>query len=562
MKTRTRLIPVLRGLVDPWTAGTLVVAILASVPIVAVVVLALRPDEDIWSHLASTVLPNYVATTLTLMFGVGLGTLIIGTGTAWLVTMCRFPGRGIFEWAMLLPMAMPTYVTAYVYTDILEYAGPVQAALRDLFGWHDARDYWFPEIRSLGGAIGVMTLVLYPYVYLLARSAFLDQATGLIEASRTLGRGPWRSFLAVSLPLSRPALVIGVSLALMETLNDFGTVDFFAVPTFTAGIIDVWLNVGSASGAAQMACVLLLFVLALVAFERGARRGRKFHATARRAAPTRPYHPSVPWRAAALLLCAVPVILGFVLPAGILVDYALDHYQATLEANYLRYTINSLFLSAAAAAVTLVVGSWMAYGGRITRGRLLRGAARFASLGYAVPGAVLAIGVILPTAWLDNAVDAAMRRHFGVSTGLLLSGTVVVVVIGYAVRYMALAYGTMESGLSRITEAMEGAARTLGATPLATLRRVHLPLLRGSFLTAALLVFVEGMKELPMTMILRPFNFETLAAFVHQYASDELLEECALGALTIVAAGILPVIFLSITIGRTRSGSRRATWTR
>ena len=468
--------------------------------------------------------------------------------------MCRFPGRRIFEWALVLPLAMPAYVTAYVYTDLLEYAGPVQGALRATFGWQSPGDYGFPQIRSLGGAIAVMTLVLYPYVYLLARAAFLDQAAGLVEASRTLGRGPWRSFWTVSLPMARPALVIGVSLALMETLNDFGTVDFFAVPTFTAGIFDVWLNVGSASGAAQMASVLLLFVLVLVGLERTARRGRRFHDTTRRAAAGRPYRPGPAGRAAALVLCATPVLLGFLVPGEVLLGYAIDHYRATIEADYLRFTLHSLSLSAAAAALTVAVGSWMAYGGRITRSGLLLAGARFACLGYAVPGAVLAIGVILPTAWLDNTVDGLMRRYVGVSTGLLLSGTVFMVVMGYAVRFMALAYGTMEAGLDRITESMEGAARTLGQTPLGAFRRVHLPLLKGSFLTAALLVFVDCMKELPMTVILRPFNFETLATFVHQYASDELLEECALGALTIVAAGILPVVLLSRTIGRTALG--------
>ena len=267
------------GRLDGWTIGALMTALLIAVPILTVFVVAFAPSDDIWSHLASTVLPHYISTTLILMLGVGAGTLIIGTGTAWLVTMCHFPGHKLFEWALVLPLAVPAYVIAYVYTDLLEYAGPIQAALKNIFGWASYKDYWFPAIRSLGGAISMMTLVLYPYVYLLARAAFLEQSVCVLEASRTLGKSPWQSFIQVALPLARPAIIAGVSLVMMETLNDFGTVDYFAVATFTAGIYDVWLNMNSISGAAQLASVMLMFVIALVAMERLARRKRKFHHT-------------------------------------------------------------------------------------------------------------------------------------------------------------------------------------------------------------------------------------------------------------------------------------------
>ena len=540
--------------IDGWTLGTVLIALAASIPLAAVIGLALTPGESVWGHLASTVLPLYIRTTLLLMAGVGLGTLVIGAGTAWLVTMCRFPGRHIFEWALLLPLAIPAYVVAYVYTDLLEYAGPVQEAVRASFGWTTKGDYWFPEIRSLGGAIAVMTLAFYPYVYLLSRAAFVEQSVCVLEVSRTLGHGPWRSAFRVALPLARPALVIGLSLVLMETLNDFGTVDYFAVATFTAGILDVWLNMNSVSGAAQLASVLLLFVLVVVYLERRGRRGRRYHHTSARYRAL----PGYPLRggpaALASLACLTPVVLGFAIPTGVLGRYALTHYADTLEADFLTYTANSLGLSSIAAVITVAVGIFMAYGARLRGGPVVTAATRFASLGYAVPGAVLAIGVVLPTAWLDNTVDAVLDSVFGISTGLLLSGSIFVIVLGYVVRFLALSFGTIEASLSKVTPSMDGAARTLGAGPMATLRRVHLPVMRGSVLTAAILVFVDCMKELPMTVILRPFDFHTLATFVHQYASDELLAESSLAALTIVASGILPVILLSRTIGRSRPG--------
>lgn len=539
---------------DIWTAGTLVLALLMVVPLVSVVALAVAPSDDIWRHLADTVLWKYVRTTLALMIGVGVGVTVIGTGTAWLVTMCRFPGRRVFNWALLLPLAVPAYVLAFVITDQLEYAGTVQTTLRALFGWQNRQDYWFPEIRSLGSAIAVMTLVLYPYVYLLARAAFLEQSVCVIEVSRTLGKGPWRSFFSVALPLARPAIVIGVTLALMETVNDFGTVDYFAVNTFTAGIYDVWLNMNSRAGAAQLATVLLIFVLALIGLERWGRRGQRFHHTTSKYRALPNYQLRGGAAAGAFMACLLPVFLGFVLPAGVLARYALTFYEDTLSADFLTHAANSLTLATATALLAVAIGVFLAYGVRLSGGRVIRAVTRLANVGYAVPGAVLAIGIVIPLGLFDNAVDGLSRTLFGIPTGLLLSGTIAGLVYGYLARFLALSYGTMESSLGKITPNMDGAARTLGHGPGATLRRVHFPLMRGSILTAALLVFVDCMKELPLTLIMRPFNYDTLATFVYQYASDELLEESALGALSIVAAGILPVIMLSITVVRSRPG--------
>lgn len=543
-----------RPSIDGWTAAATAIAVLVALPLATIVYRAFDPADDTWSHLAATVLPIYVSNTLWLLLGVGIGVVVIGASTAWLVTMYRFPGRRILSWALLLPLAVPGYVLAFVVTDQLEYAGAVQGALREAFGWTSPRDYWFPEIRSLGGAIVVLSLVLYPYVYLLARAAFVEQCFCVFEASRTLGRGPVRTFFRVALPMARPGIAVGAALALMETLNEFGTVDFFAVPTFTAGIFDVWLNMDSPAGASQLAVALVAFTLALLAVERRARRRGRVHATTTRVRGL-PDHPlSRGAGAAAFAWCALPVLLGFVLPAGVLAGYAIEFHEAALGREYLAFAANSLRLAAAAAVLTAALGLVLAYGVRLSPRPGMRGMAEAATVGYAVPGAVLAVGLLYPFGALDNAVDAASRTLFGFSTGLLLSGTAAGLVLGYSARFMSLGYRTLDAGLERVTPSLDGASRTLGSGPGATLRRIHLPLIRPSLLVAVLLVFVDTMKELPLTLLMRPFDFETLATFVYQLASDELLEECALGALTIVAAGVLPVALLSRTITRSRPG--------
>ena len=542
---------------DGWSLAALAVAALVASPLLAVLALALNPSDDIWSHLVSTVLPGYVGTTLALAAGVGVGVLVIGIGTAWLVTLCSFPGRSLFSWALLLPLAMPTYLAAYAYTELLEYAGPVQGALRGLFGWSSKAEYWFPEIRSLGGAITFMTLVLYPYVYLLSRAAFVEQSAGVLEVGRSLGRGPLRCFLTLALPLARPAIAVGLALALMETLNDFGTVDYFAVQTFTVGIFRVWFGMNNAPGAAQLATLLLAFVLVLVWLERMGRQHQRYHH-----ASGRPQHPSA-FRLSgaaslgALLACLLPVALGFVVPAGLLVSYTLAVWTREEPIRFLAAMSNSLAVSALAALACVGVGMLLAYARRLRPTVLVRAAGGVASVGYAVPGAVLAVGVMIPAARLDNAIDALLRQTLGVSSGLLLSGTLAALLFALTARFLVLGFGTMDAGLARITPGMDDAARSLGSTPGNVLRRVHLPLLRGSVLTAGLLVFVDAMKELPMTLILRPFDFTTLATHVYEYASAERFRLAAPAALAIVAAGLVPVILLSRGIARARTGTSR-----
>ncbi|WP_421910679.1 ABC transporter permease [Marinobacter sp.] len=536
-----------------WLITAAVTTAIVALPVLSVLILALFPEENIWPHLLDTTLPRYLVTTLQLMAGVAFITLVIGLATAWAVTMCDFPGRKFFEWAMLLPFAVPAYVIAYVYTSLLDYAGPVQTAMRDWFGWRNAADYWFPEIRSLEGATLMIGLVLYPYVYLLARAAFLEQSPSLFAVSRSLGHSAISTFFRVVLPIARPAVAVGLSLVLMETLNDFGTVDFFAVQTLTAGLFDTWMNLGNLGGAAQIATTMLAFVVILVTLERYSRRKQQQFAARDNREPIRRFSLSRPRQWVCVAVCAVPVIFGFLLPAATLGHYAWEYFDESWNPDFVRNTLNSLFLSGTAALTTLIIGVTLAYSRRLHDTRGMRVMMRLSSLGYAMPGAVLAVGVIVPLAGFDNWVDGILRDSFGVSSGLLLSGSAFALVFAYTVRFLAVSAGSVESALQKITPNMDMASRSLGHSPGNTLLKVHLPMLRGTLITAALVVFVDCMKELPATLILRPFNFETLATYVYQFASDEKLAHSALPALIIVLAGIIPIILMSKSISDTRA---------
>ena len=540
------------GIADPWRAGAFVVAGLTVLPVFAILFLAFFPSENIWPHLISTTLPKYVGNTLLLLGGVGASTLITGVATAYLITTYEFPLRKILEWLLLLPLAVPAYVIAYLYTDLLEFAGPLQSALRALFGWQLAGDYWFPEVRSMGGAIMLMGLVLYPYVYLMARASFLEQSSHLPDVSRLMGRGPVKTFFYVSLPIARPAIAVGVALALMETLNDFGTVDFFSVQTLTAGLYDVWLNMDNLGGAAQIAATMLAFVILLISLEYIGRRNRRYYQSGGQSAgrfggkTRQTLSGKSGW--IALLVCALPVLCGFFIPAGLLLKHAIAHFETSWTDQFRIYAFNSLWVSVIASAVCVALAVVVGYARRLHRSPAVAAAARIASLGYAVPGAVLAVGVIIPFAAFDNTVDGFFRARFGIETGLLLSGTSFAIIFTYVIRFLAVSIGSVESSLGKVPKSMDMAARTLGHGALQTLRRFHLPLIKSGALTAALIVFVDCMKELPATLILRPFNFETLATHVYHFASDEMIEQSALGALFIVLAGLLPVIILSRTI--------------
>ena len=539
---------------NSWTLASLCVAALVALPVAAVIWAALKPSGDIWSHLIATSLPGYIGTTLWLMLGVGTSVLLTGVTAAWLVTMCRFPGRRVFEWLLLLPLAFPAYVIAYAYTDLLEYSGAVQVFLRMMFEWQTPQDYWFPEVRSLGGAVTLMGVVLYPYVYLLARAAFFEQSVNVLEVTRVLGHGPWRAFFRVSLPAARPAIAIGVALALMETLNDFGTVDFFAVQTMTTALFDVWQGMGSLAGGAQIAATMLAFVVLLISIERFSRRQQKvYQNVSSRFRELPSYRLKGLSSLLAFTACLLPILIGFVIPLIVLIRLAVIYFHESWTADFRSYALNSLVLSATAAGIALLVALLIAYSQRLAGGRVIGIAARIASLGYAVPGAVLGVGVLIPFAYFDNSLDALMWEMFGISTGLLLSGTLAAVIFAYVVRFLAVALGQVESSLAKVSPSLDMAARTLGYRASETLLRYHVPLIRGGMLTAVIIVFVDCMKELPATLILRPFNFETLATHVYWFASDEMLGEAALGSLAIVLVGLLPVVLLSTMTARARS---------
>ncbi len=536
------------------SAATLAVAALVALPILSVAWTALSAGlGPQWVHLWATVLPDYVINTLLLSVWVSLGVAVIGVSTAWLVTMCRFPGSALLRWALVLPLALPAYVVAFLYTDLLEYAGPVQAALRDAFEWRTRRDYWFPEIRSLGGAAFVMSMAFYPYVFLLARSAFLEQSHDAWEVSRTLGDSPLRAFRRLALPLAWPSVVVGIALAVMETVSDYGVVSFFSVPTLTNGLFNVWLVMGDRAAGAQIALLLLLFVMALVMVERRARARRAYFALSTRSRSAAPVTLRGWQAAAALAVCAVPVLLGFVWPVWRLAGLAVG-YDGAAGPDFAAVVARSLGLAGAAAALTLVVGLGLAYAARLGLSRPARFAARIASFGYALPGAVLAIGVMIPFGAFDRVVGGTLRDQWGITTGLLLSGTVFALLSAYLVRFLTLSHGTLEAGLQRIRPSLDMAARTLGRGPAATLGRIHLPLLRGALVTAGLLVFVDVLKELPATLVLRPFDFETLATSVYTLASDERYGEAAAPALVLTLAGLIPAVLLSGLLGR-RAGA-------
>lgn len=540
-------------LFDRWRWAVLVPALLLALPVAMVFASLFSPQLDVWRHLRQTVLADYIVNSLVLAGGTGLGALLIGTSTAWLVSQYQFIGRRYLEWLLLLPLAVPAYIIAYTYTGMLDFAGPVQSWLREVFGWSFG-DYWFPEIRSLGGAILMLSLVLYPYVYMLARNAFSEQSASLLEASRTLGLSPRGHFWKVALPLARPAILTGMALAMMEAFADYGTVQYFGVPTFTTGIFRTWFGMGNAVAAAQLAALLTSFVLFLLLLEKWSRRkvryyyqGQKHSAPARRrVGPAR--------QLLLLVLCLLPVVFGFLLPAWQLSSWAFANWQRTLNGAFWQLVWNSFSLAAIAALLSVVLALIFAYARRLKQDPIVRLPVQLAALGYAVPGTVIAIGVMLPLAWFDQRIDLLAEQWFGIRTGLLLSGTIVALLLAYSVRFLAVSLHGIEAGLERIKPNMDNAARSLGFSPWQVLRRVHIPLLRGSVLTALLLVFVDVLKELPATLILRPFNFNTLAVRAHELASDERLADAALPALAIVLVGLLPVIILARSTERRMRG--------
>ncbi len=528
-------------------AGAAAIALLVALPMLAVVLNLVLPRGEAWAHLASTVLPGYVWNTVLLAAGVGAGVTVAGVGCAWLTSLCRFPGQRWFEWALILPIAMPAYVMAYVYTDFLQFAGPLQGALRAATGWR-AGDYSFPEVRTLGGAVFVLTAVLYPYVYLLARTAFLEQSGSSFETARVLGLGPWRTFFRVALPLARPAIAAGVALAMMETLADYGTVAYFGVDTFSTGVFRAWFSLGDPVMAAQLGALLLAGVGTVVALERMLRGRSAFYAGPRRA-PV-PHVLRGAHAVAAAIACAIPLVAGFVAPLVLLVRLAAQEAEPGWGGRFAALATNSFTLSGAAALVAVAGALVIAYAARLRPGLFASIADRAAGLGYAIPGVVIAVGVLVPVAYLDRWLAAWLSGQFGLAPRLWIGGSILVLVYAYTVRFMSIALQTVEAGLAKIRPSLDDAARSLGMGPGETLARVHAPILARSLLTAALLVFVDVMKELPATLALRPFNFDTLAVQTYNLAKDERLAEASVAALAILVVGLIPVLILARSMNR------------
>jgi iron(III) transport system permease protein len=528
-----------------WTASDLIasgalitVAALVVIPLLNLVALAFG-ESDIWADLVAYVIPEALRVTALLLAGVALVTSVVGVGTAWLVTAYRFPGRDTLAWALALPLAFPTYIVAYLYVDIFDPFGPVQNALAALTGWKPTAASWYPNIRSLPGAVFVFSLVLYPYVFLAARAMFQTQSASLFEVARTLGATRLMLARHVALPLARPALAVGLALALLETLNDIGAAEYLGVRTLTLSIFTTWLNRSSLPGAAQIACVMLIAVAALIALERMGRRDRRFHVSTRRAQPPAPI-VLTGWAGIATgAVCALPVLFGFVFPA---LDLAQAALMRSFDPDLVRAALNTLLYAAAATVAALVLGFGAVMAARMIRRPWTGTALTLAGLGYAVPGTVLALALLSPLVAIDDGLNALSRAILGVSVGLVVAGSGAAIVVAYVVRFLAIATGSAQAGLARVSTNMDDAARTLGRKPGAIMRLIHIPLSRPALGGAALLVFVDCLKELPATLLLRPLNVETLSTYIYQFATRGNFEEGALAALLIVAAGIVPVI--------------------
>ncbi len=521
------------------------IAALVLLPIAAVFSIALAPAENIWPHLMRTTLPRYMANSAILVAGVGVLAGAIGTGAAWLVTMYRFPGSGWLQWALLLPLAIPAYVGAYALVDFFEYAGPVQTAMRSAFGWTTSRDYWFPEIRSMGSAILVLSAALFPYVYLMVRTALREQSAGAFEVARALGAGPLRRFTGLGLPLVRPAIAAGTAIVMMETVSDFGAVSYFSVQTLTTGIFTTWLDGGNAGGAAQIASLILIVVFALVAMEKASRRNMRYAQSSRQARPFTPIVLKGPRAWVAAGLCLVPFLFGFVLPGGVILAHAIDNLDGFHDPGLLRALRNTLVTCGAAAALTLTGALFLTYSVRMARSGFSNLLLPLTTIGYAAPGAVLGVGILLPLASVDHWLADTLQAATGTDPGLLLTGTSFALIYAYSVRFFAIAQGATDSGLGRIPPSLGMAARSLGQSQGQALRRVTLPIMRASIGSALLLVFVDCIKELPATLLLRPFNFNTLSTRTYEKASLEQIGNAAPAAMLVIGVSLLAVLLLA-----------------
>jgi iron(III) transport system permease protein len=552
LSSNGRALPVRRQR-HPWLlAAALGVSAVVLLPIATLALIALSGTGEDWPHLARNVLPASAVTTAALIAMVSVGTAVIGAATAWLVVGFDFPLRRQFSWMLVLPLAVPPYLAAYAFGEFFLFTGPVQTALRWLFGFQTPQDYWFPDLRSTPGAAFTLTCVLYPYVYLTSRIVFIMQGRNIGDAARTLGAGPARVFFRVLLPVARPAIVAGVLLVLMETINDIGVAEYLGVRTMTSAIYTTWINRSSLEGAAQLAMLMLLLVLALLACEQFARRLQRFHNA--RGTHIKVHPPRVRLTgmraAAAMLAVSVPVLFGFGVPLWVFGRYAARRLDYLINADLGEAFLNTVLTAGIAALLTVGVALLLIYSVRLSRSRPMRFVVRLASIGYALPGTILGLGLLYALARIDNGIDAVMREHLGFSTGLLMTGSAGAVVLACTIRFLALAEGAVRSGLDKLPPSLDDAARSLGRPPLRSAALILAPLLKPAILTALVLVFVDTVKELSATILLRPFGFNTLATLVYENASRAVVEDGAVAALLIIATATVPVILLSRALAR------------
>lgn len=528
-----------------WSFSALLIVVIIASPLAALVFQALLPSADVFTHLRDTVLSQYIVNTLLLVGLVAVGALLLALPAAFWVARCDFPGRSWLQWALLLPLSMPAYIVAYVYTDLLDYAGPVQRTLRSVFGWQTSHDYSFWQVRSLSGAAVMLALVLFPYIYLLGRAAFMEQSVHLPQAAKVMGASSWQVFWRISLPLARPALAVGVALVAMETAADFATVSYFAVPTLTTGVYDAWLGYGSMTTAARLSLMILMLVLLLVGSERFARRKQQLFQKSGQVAAIE-LLPLVRWQAwLVTAYCLLLLLLAFAIPMAVLISYSIHYFAVSWHSNFWQYSLNSLGLAAVVSVLCLLFALCLQFVSRVSPRKLDAMPARLCTLGYALPGTVLAIAVLIPLTWLDFAINDGMHFLGLPEPGLLLTGSLVALVLAFCIRFAAIAIGSIEGSYKRISPSLDMAALTMGSQPWRLFAQVHLPLLKKGAVVAMLLVFIESMKELPAALLLRPIGYENLATYVFQYVSDEQLEHAALGAVVIVLVGLLPLFLLN-----------------
>jgi iron(III) transport system permease protein len=525
-----------------WSITTLTVALIFIGPFVTLFFVASGDTEGIWNHLMETVAPRYAMNTLILMVGVGILSLIFGITTGWIIARFKFPYAIVLEWGLLLPCTVPAYIIAYTYTDFLEYAGPIQVFIRDAFGWTSARDYWFPEIRSMGGAMLVMSSVLYPYIYLLARTAFRQTSRSYIEIAKIQNPS---SAMLIELKLARPAIIAGLAIVLMEVLSDFGTVEFFAVETLTLGIFNIWLGMNNIAAAAQIAGIAFIFILSLLAIERGARQRQRFYDNNKKNEPVLPKNLSNSKSALCIFICLIPITLGFIIPVSVLLNFIIQGLAISNLENLIMAAMNSITLSFFVSLIVIALATAMVITTTYKEQPFLNWLSTASSLGYAFPGAILAIGVVSFAGGVDSVTERIQEYfHLKAYGGFLIGGTGLLI-LACVIRFQAVGYGSIVAGVSRLSPNIFAASASLGYSFSRTVFKLSPPLLSKSMLAGGILVFVDAMKELPMTLLLRPFNYETLATFVYQLAKDELLEESALAAIMIIFVGLGPVIILN-----------------